>query len=1039
MMVVRCAHIWLAVVLVLILAPAWTLAASLAQNELPVRIAIERQEALAALRQFSRQAGVQMISPYDDVHDITLGPLFGDFAPGAGLERLLEGSGLKARRDASGAYLVYREKDSVSTDSGAAREIRVASTENSAPVGPEAPEQPAAGPLETVTITGSYIRRTDTETPSPVQIITTDEIEKRGLTTIADAIRGLSADNSGTLTQAFNGALAGGASGVSLRGLTLDATLVLLDGHRMAPYPLADDGQRPFVDLSSLPMGIVDRVEVLKDGASAVYGSDAIAGVVNIILKKEFTGLDVTASGGSSYKGDGLSQRLSATYGFGTLAADGHNTYVNLEFRHEASIAQTSRGSYLDNLDLRPYGGSDLTQGVILSPAPNNFANTIPGMVAPLQGGAQADQWYMLPGCSAQNLNYSGGCTWNQLAYKQIQPRTEGIDFTVRHTQNFVDGWQGTVMASLFDSQSEQYNNAPTSVPTTWVGAKSGILVDQTNPATTQIVLGPTNVSNPFNPASPYYAAAAQYYGANFANYVNDPALLYLTLADLGPQHTLFNTDTVRLVGDLTGTLGGWDVAASLGYVKSSTHITYDGFVRASALNTALANGTYQIGQNAYLNSPQLLATLAPQTSDTATSALSFLSVNATRSLLQLPGGPLSVAVGAEGRELTADNPGEPYAIESDIIGTGSSYAEGSQTVEAAYYEFSAPPVKGLELDTAGRVDHYADVGTSFTPKFGIKWTPIPELALRGTYSRGFRAPGPAENGNGSTGTATTAPVDPLRCPYTNLPTDCGLANVAVLSQTNSNLKPERSKSYTVGFVLEPITQTTLTVDFFRIRRDDEIIPEPLALATPVRGAQQPGTDYPGPIIYYAQPYVNASSSQTAGFDGELRTRWSLGKYGAISAGASATYLTMSQQTFGGGTFQYAGTVGPTAVGGSVGTPRTRGTGDLQWEFGPVTVGGFINYRSHMKAIDESTSGGTVCLQYYDTNPNCYIASFTTGDLFGKYQWSKQLETTLTITNVTNRLPPLDSATYGGVNYDPSLDQTGAIGRYFELEAHYRY
>jgi iron complex outermembrane receptor protein len=922
----------------------------------------------------------------------------------------------------------------------AAQGVRVASTGSSAPVvGPEAPEQPDSGSLETVTVTGSYIRRTDTETPSPVQVITTDEIEKRGITTMADAIRGLSSDNSGTLTQAFNGALAGGASGVSLRGLTLDATLVLLDGHRMAPYPLADDGQRPFVDLSSLPMGIVDRVEVLKDGASAVYGSDAIAGVVNVILKKEFTGFDVMASGGSSYKGDGLSQRASITYGFGNLAADGHNTYINFDFRHEASIAQTSRGSYLNNLDLRPYGGSDLTPGVILQDAPNNFANTIPGMVAPLQGGAQVDQWYMLPGCAARNLNYSGGCSWNSNDYKQIQPRTEGIDFSVRHTQNFADGWQGTVMASLFDSQSEQYNNPPTSVPATWVGAASGVLVDQTNPATTPIVLGPNNMSNPFNPASPYYAAASQYYGASFANYVNNPALLYLTLADLGPQHTLFNTNTVRFVGDLTGTVAGWDVTASLGYVRSATHITYDGFVRASALNAALANGTYQIGQNSNLNSPQLLATLAPQSSDTATSALSFVSVNATRSLLELPGGPLSVAVGAEARELTSDNPGEPYAIESDIIGAGSSYAKGSQTVSAAYFEFSAPPVKGLEVDAAGRVDRYANIGTSFTPKVGVKWTPIPELALRATFARGFRAPGPAENGIGSTGTATTAPVDPLRCPYTNLPTDCGLANVAVLSQTNRDLKPERSKSYTVGFVLEPLAQTNLTVDYFRIRRDNEIIPEPLALAAPVRGAQQPGTDYPGPIIYYAQPYVNASSSQTAGFDGELRTRWSLGNYGAISAGMSATYLTMSQQTFGGGTFQYAGTVGPTAVGGSVGTPRTRATGDLQWERGPLTVGGFINYRSHMKAIDESTSGPDVCLQYYDTNPNCYIASFTTGDLFGKYRWSKQLETTLTITNVTNRLPPLDSATYGGVNYDPSLDQTGAIGRYFELEAHYRY
>ena len=127
-------------------------------------------------------------------------------------------------------------------------------------------------------VTGSYIRRTNSESPSPVTTIDADEISKSGLNSIADVINTVSADNSGTLAQAFSGAMAGGADGVALRGLSVDATLVLVDGHRMASYPLSDDGQRQFVDISSLPMAIVDRVEVLKDGASATYGSDAIAG-----------------------------------------------------------------------------------------------------------------------------------------------------------------------------------------------------------------------------------------------------------------------------------------------------------------------------------------------------------------------------------------------------------------------------------------------------------------------------------------------------------------------------------------------------------------------------------------------------------------------------------------------------------------------------------------------------------------------------------------------------------------------------------------
>jgi iron complex outermembrane receptor protein len=1026
-----------ALLLVMALPAGW--AAPGSQPEQPVPIAIERQAAPLALRLFSQQSGIQLLSRDDEVKEITLGPLFGKFVPAEGLERLLKGSGLIADRDASGAYLVHRESIRPVTAADTDQHPRLTATHAPPSSDPPSPPEPQAE-LETVTITGSYIRRTDSETPSPVQVVSIDEIDKRGITSVSDAIRSLSADSSGTLTQAFNGALAGGASGISLRGLTLDATLVLVDGHRMAPYPLADDGQRPFVDLSSLPLGIVDRVEVLKDGASALYGSDAMAGVVNIILKRTFTGIDLKASAGTSYKADGLSQHASFTYGFGDLEDDGRNTYVNLEFRHQASIAQTRRGAYLSQLDLRPYGGSDLTPGVIQQDAPNNFGynGTVPGQVAPLHGGAQADSWFLLPGCAPRDMNYSGGCSWNSTLYRQIQPRTEGLDFSLRHTQNFAAGWQGNITASIFDSQAEQYNNPPTHVPNTWVGAGSGVLVDQTDPATTRIMLSPTSLDNPFNPASPYFAAAAQYYGSAFSSYVGSPALLYAALTDIGPQHTLFNTTTLRFVGELEGAAAGWDLSAALGYVRAATHITYNGFVSASALDAALANNTYRVGQNAVLNSPSLYAQLAPQTSDTARSALSFVSFNATRSLLQLPGGPLSTAIGAEARQLVSDNPGQPLAIEGDIVGAGSSYARGSQTVTAAYGELAAPLWKGLEWDTAARVDHYNEVGTSLTPKVGLKWTVVPQFALRGTFSKGFRAPGPAENGNGSTGTTTTAPIDPLRCPYTGLPSDCGLLSVAVLSKTNPSLRPERSKSYTGGFVLEPFKGIDLTVDYFRIRRDDEIIPEPLALATPVRGVQQPGTNFPGPIIYYSQPYVNASSSQTAGFDGELKTEWSLNQYGRLSAGLSATYLTLSQQTFDGGTFVYVGTVGPTAVGGAVGTPRTRATANLEWERGPLSLGGYADYHSQMKAIDESTSGPGVCLQLYATNPNCHVASFMTVDLFGKYRWTDHFDTTLTVSNIANRLPPLNTATYGGQNYNPSLDQAGAIGRFFELEIHYR-
>ncbi|MBS0419931.1 MAG: TonB-dependent receptor [Proteobacteria bacterium] len=1017
--------LWLVVVSALQLGIPAACAATTARTW---RFAIPREEAVEALHDFSTQSGVQTLSPSEDLRGLSLGPLAGEFTVTEALERLLQGSGLSARRDPSGIYLIARTKP---------------------PAGPrQAPRQPgadttpppvvaAAVPVETVTITGSYIRRTNLETPSPVQTITAGEIEQRNVVSLADAVRALPADNSGTLPQAFSGAIAGGASAVSLRGMTVDATLVLVDGHRMAPYPLADDGQRPFVDLASLPLSLVDRVEILKDGASSVYGSDAIAGVVNILLKKTFTGLDTAVGAGISTRGDGIQERMAFTYGFGDLVDDGYNTYINVEYRHQDAIGQNSRGSYLDNLDLRNRGGSDLRQGIVLQPAPNNFAFTTPGMVAPLSNGSQVGSFYLLPGCAAQDRNYSGGCTWDASAYRQIQPRTAGVTLTVKHSQRLDDEWQASLTASLFDSRAEQVNNPPTHVPNTWVGAASGQLVDQRNPATTPILLGPSHPDNPFNPASPYYAAAAAYYGAAFGQFAHNPALLYLSLTDLGPQHSFYRTDVARVVADLTGSAGEWDLTGALGYVKAATRITYRGFVRASALSAALANNTYRIGANSYLNSASLNAQLAPETSDTATSSLAFLSMNATRPLLALAGGPLRVALGAEFHYLTANNPGQPYAIAGDIINAGGSYARGTQAVSAGHLELSAPITSALELDAAGRVDYYNDSGTSLTPKVGFKWSLLPALALRATYARGFRAPGPAENGDGSTGTVTTAPIDPLRCPFTRLPTDCGQTTVAVLSRTNPSLRPETSQSYTVGAAWTAAGHH-LSLDYFHIQRDNEIIAQPLGQATPVRGAQQPGTSFPGPIIYYDDPYQNASSSQTAGFDADGQFQQSFGSAGALTLGAASTWLLRSRQEVAGAVYNFAGTAGPTAVGAAVGTPRTRATFKLEWEKRDFSLGSFVNYHSAVKAVDESTSGPGVCLQLWAGNPHCYVASFTTADFFARYSLSSQLQLTVTLNNAFNRLAPLDTATYGGQNYNPSLDQAGAVGRYLSLQLHYR-
>jgi iron complex outermembrane receptor protein len=914
--------------------------------------------------------------------------------------------------------------------------------------------------LDTIVVTGSYIRRTNSESPSPVTVIDADQIAKSGLNSIADVIRSVSADNSGSLSQAFSGAMAGGADGVALRGLTVDATLVLVDGHRMANYPLADDGQRQFVDIDSLPMAIVDRVEVLKDGASATYGSDAIAGVVNVILKKTFTGVDVSATAGSTDRGDGLSQRFAATFGTGSLDGDGHNFYVSLEGRHQQAIAQEARGSYIAASDLTPWGGPNLYGGVVNGSLPNPLTTyTVPGQVLPVSGGVVQDQTpYNLPGCSAKNIALAvdggGGCAWDTNAYKKLQPRTAGLDLSTRWTQRLAGGWTNSLAVSYYLSQAEQYRQ-PNSydvgtnlVPFAWAGA-SGASENQFDSTTSRVVLPANSPDNPFNPASPYFAAARSFYnanpGSNFASYVGDPALFFGALTNLPEEHTTYGTDVYRVIDDLTNKIGAWDLSASLGYVRDVTRITYQGFLYVPAFYAALADG-YRVGQNAYLNSAAVNDSLVPETHATATSDIAYVSANATRKIFPLPGGEAALAVGAEARVMQEDNPGQPNALAGNILMDGSFYAHGTQSVSAAFLELAAPVLDTLEVDAAGRVDHYdTSAGTAFTPKIGVKWTPIPQLALRGTFAKGFRAPSIAESGTaGSASSVAPAPVDPVRCPVTNAVGDCGGPGsaVAVLTTSNAQLKPEISTSYTFGVIVEPFAHNAVTMDYFNIRRDREIASAPYSVENAIRTPAAAGSDLPGSIIEYVTPYVNASYSVTAGVDVGWKTLLDLGRYGHFTTTLDATHLIQSQQTFGDVTYHYVGTVGPTALSGSTGTPANRGSLTIDWTRGPLSFGTILNYRSAMQGIDPSldTPGqAPVCLQLSAANPHCYVAGFGYANVYGQYQVNEHLQVMANVTNVTNRLPPLDTVTYGGNNYDASFDQAGAIGRFMEASFRYRY
>ena len=300
--------------------------------------------------------------------------------------------------------------------------------------------QQADPAVQRVVVTGSLISRADKETPSPVQVLTSEDIAKSGMTSIAEVLSNLTANGQGALSAGFGGAFANGGAGVSLRGMTVGLTLVLIDGHRMAPYPLSDDGQRQFVDISSIPFDAVERVEVLKDGASSLYGSDAVSGVVNIILKKQFNGTNIKADTGKSQHGGGKNYKVALTHGFGDLQNDGYNAFAALELRHADAIKVADRDNFTwANADWTSRGGTNLNRGVptkansFLSPTTTPFLYNGQGTANP------ANFQFLDANCDYAKY-MAGGCAVRDTV-SNIQPESRNVNMLVGFTKTLGDDW----------------------------------------------------------------------------------------------------------------------------------------------------------------------------------------------------------------------------------------------------------------------------------------------------------------------------------------------------------------------------------------------------------------------------------------------------------------------------------------------------------------------------------------------------------------------------------------------------------------------
>ncbi len=914
----------------------------------------------------------------------------------------------------------------------------------------------AATTLERVEITGSNIRRTDAETASPVQIITKQEIEQSGKATVAEYLQTLAVDNQGSVPTTFGSGFASGASGISLRGLGAASTLVLINGRRIAPYGLADDGQKVFADLNIIPLEAVDRVEILKDGGSSIYGSDAMAGVVNIILRKSFTGTVAKASYGQSSYGDGKDTRASITHGFGDLSSQGFNVLLNLEVSKREAIYNRDRAGRgtVGRSDLRPEGFDANTSGganggtgaiiagggAAVSSIAGNVRNPVGNLYRSRLTGAA---------CSTFTGGYpqgdpGGGCLIDApQRYTQIQPDNDAINFFGRVSKALNANNELYAEFNYYKSEGRSQTTP------SGVSASTGFPGGPVNNA--DIRLGAGHPDNPF-------ATSAR--------------LRYLA-ADVGPRVGEVESEFTRFVAGAKGTFGNWDYDTGLLFSQNKLSNTRTGYlqrdvtfallnpagigatnlstVRTNAASAALTSAAYaalpagsiwRIAENAGLNSAALYAALSPSISNDALSQTTQIDFKVSRELGNLQGGALGLALGAELRREKLELKPTTGTERGNIIGLGYSAYEGARTVGAVYGEVVAPVTKQIELNAALRADHYSDSGNSVTPKFGVKWKPMDVLVLRGTYARAFRAPSPAENGDGGLAFFTTSD-DPIRCAL-GIASACGLANVAGITAPNPDLKPEKARSLTLGAVLDITPKTSLTVDLWEIKRKNEINQETTANAVAAGNvARDPGGSLfagdPGPITAVLVNYINSAQSTIRGIDLDLKHQMDLtGGMGKLNFGFAWTHLFKWERVEPDGTkFEWAGTIGNHDVTNATGTPKDRINIGIGWDMNRWRVASVINYRGSL--INKLAKDDADCATHIDVGgtlvdspSGCKIKSFTTVDLTARFKLTDKTEIFGGIQNLLNKIPPLDPITYGAVSYNP-LDYRGAVGRFYSL------
>ena len=867
--------------------------------------------------------------------------------------------------------------------------------------------------LQRVEITGSAIKRIDAETIVPVTVLKMDDLKKEGITNVEQIMSLVSAAQMQTSTSQMVGSGTGGASFADLRGIGANKTLVLLNGRRIANNAL--DSSAP--DLNMIPFAAIARVEVLRDGASALYGTDAIGGVINFITRKDFTGGTVTVSVDRPSTPGGESKGLNIGFGAGNLESDGFNVFGVFDIQKQDPVGGTQRP-----FNTRYPGGLSPT------PFPANY----------YQGDANGNP--TAPACTAAPYlipDGGTGCYMTTSSFVNYTPKVDRTSGLVKGTVKL--GNTAQLGLEYFASRS-QINSVIAPVP------YGGLYMNRVMPN------GQLNPFYPGNPGSsiqtPNIPLDPLYTEPGAAAKGRLPGFLHVKWRDLatGSRQDIGINNQQRFVASVDGTAGAWDYQAAYSFNENKYQQDLAGYSNGAIITPGVLNGVINpFGPQSAAGAELIKSAALDGNLQNAKGTVNAFDARGSRELGDWMGAgrPAALAVGGEVRDEKFSQVANVAYATAVATSTGfdpETFVEGSRQVSAAYAELNVPITKSLDVTAAARYDRYSDFGNTTNPKLGFRFQPSEQMLLRGSISTGFRAPSLYELNSAQTYTNTSQLDDPVNCPNgTPLPGKPRAANCQVQFQTlnggNKSLDAEKSRNATLGLVFAPVKDSSLGLDFWWLSVENSI---GAVSATTMFGDPATFTKYfhrnaagnlstaaeecPDPTTcgYIDQRNQNLGGVKTNGIDlsGSYRLRTS--GFGSFVIGLQSTFVADYQyQDYANGPWNQ--NVG-LSTGGNV-IFRWQHNANVTWSMGEYGAGLAVHHKTGY--VDEDGSDN-------------YVDSYTTWDMYGSWNPTKSLSLTIGVRNMFDKEPPLSyqSQTFQA-GYDPRY--TDPTGRTYYLRGNFTF